>query len=275
MPDISTLLRSIGFVDSEVKTYLAALEAGAQTASQLSASTKLSRQATYTAIEALTDRGLMTSVDREGGRMFSAESPSKLLAYAKRHEMEISGKVKDLEDVLPELELRTGGDRPVVRMYEGKEGIKAIHEEVLKMEDLHVCEMLDSVTMRKVIKTEELQGMRKDAGNRGATSLGFYTGELYLPDAGIKAERYVLPESMWGFSSQILLIRDKVILFDFTGKMHAIVIEDPAIANGIRNLFSLSRHAMIAEQKSNPPMYHVDEEHLKHVAMEAIRTASV
>ncbi len=271
MPDISHLLRSIGFVDSEVKTYLAALEAGPQTASQLSSATGLSRQATYTAIDSLTDRGLMTSVEREGANTFIAEPPQKLIAYAKRHEMEISGRVKDLEDALPELELRTGGDRPVVRMYEGKEGIRAIHEEVLKMDELQVCEMLDSVTMRKVIKTEELQGMRKDAGSRQATSLGFYTGELYLPDAGIRAERYVLPKSMWGFSSQILLIRDKVILFDFTGKMHAIVIEDAAIANGIRNLFSLSRHSMIAEQKCNPVTFRLSESHFKHVSAEELQ----
>lgn len=253
MPDVPQLLRSLGFLESETKTYLASLERGPLPASELSRAASLSRQATYLAIDALAERGLMSCMERDGVKIFNAEPPAKLLTYAKRHEMDISSRVKDLEGALPDLELRTGCNRPVVKFFEGKEGIRALHEEVHRegYETMHVDEMTDREAMRKVITIDDLEPLRRDAATRQTTSLGLYAGELFLPNAGIKSERYVLPEEMWGFKSQIQVIREKTVFMTFGGKVHSIIIEDLSIANALRNLFALARKALRERQETH------------------------
>jgi sugar-specific transcriptional regulator TrmB len=253
MPDVSQLLRSLGLLESEVKTYLASLARGPLPASELSRVAALSRQSTYSAIDGLEQRGLMTRVERDGMMIFNAEPPSKLLEYAKRHEMDISSRVKDLEGALPDLELQTGCNRPVVKFFEGKEGIRALHEEVLR-EDcgvMHVDELTDREAMRKVITIDDLEPLRRDAATRETTSLGLYAGDLFLPNAGIRSERYVLPEEMWGFNSQIQVIREKTVFMTFGGKVHSIIIEDLSIANALRNLFRLARKALRERQETH------------------------
>ena len=266
MPDVSSLLRSLGLLESEVKTYLASLERGPLAASELSKTAALSRQATYLAIDALSERGLMTCVERDGVKIFNAEPPAKLLSYAKRHEMDISSRVKDLEDVLPDLELRTGCNRPVVKFFEGKEGIRALHEEVHRegFDAMHVDEMTDREAMRQVITIDDLEPLRRDAALRETTSLGLYAGELFLPNAGIKSERYVLPQNMWGFKSQIQVIREKTVFMTFGGKVHSIIIEDLSIANALRNLFALARQAL-RERKETHQVTRADAEQRESV----------
>ena len=125
MKDISPILKSLGFLDSETKTYLAALSMGPSTVIDLTKQVKLSRQAVYVAIESLTERGIMSSTLIGKKRFYAAEKPEKLLAYAKRRESELDEHVKDLEKAIPDLELRTGGERPSVKVLEGKEGLRA------------------------------------------------------------------------------------------------------------------------------------------------------
>jgi len=70
MKDITPILKSLGLLDSEVKTYLASLENGPETVLDLAKLTKLSRQAVYSAIDALTERGLMSSALRGKKRYY-------------------------------------------------------------------------------------------------------------------------------------------------------------------------------------------------------------
>src|SRR5512142_2814354 len=126
MKDIAPILKSLGLLDSEVKTYLKALENGPGTVLDLAKSTNLSRQAVYVAINSLTERGLMSSALRGKKRFYAAEHPSKLLEYAKRRNEEMKAQTQDLERLLPEIEMQAGGERPVVKLFEGREGLKAI-----------------------------------------------------------------------------------------------------------------------------------------------------
>lgn len=126
MKDISSILHSLGFLDSEIKTYTSALEHGPATVIDLTKHTRLSRQATYVVIDQLTKRGLMSSVVRGKKKYYVAEDPEKLLSYAQRREVEIKERIRDLESVLPELKMKVGGEKPIVKLFEGKEGARAV-----------------------------------------------------------------------------------------------------------------------------------------------------
>lgn len=232
MKDVSQILKSLGLVDSEVKTYLQALQHGPSTVMDLSKYTGLSRQASYLAIETLTKRGLMSSVERGKKSFYAAEAPGKLLAYAERQRKELSERVDDLKKVLPELELQTGGEKPVVRVYEGKEGVRAILDDTRMSKPKELYEITDTKALYQTLTTEDLAPYRRELEKNKTKVHGIYD----TPGSNQKTEYHKnLVEG--GFKSHIAVYGDKISLITFSGKMHSIIIENESLAEAIRKLF--------------------------------------
>lgn len=238
MKDISPILQSLGLLDSEITTYLAALENGPGTVLEIVKSTKLSRQATYVAIDMLSKRGLMSSALRGKKRYYAAEHPEKLLAYAKRRDMEMHERVKDLERMLPELELQTGGERPVVRLFEGKEGLKAIIEDMKSTEFKKSVEIADLEALYKVLSPDDLKTMRTALQKRGVKIRGIYAG---APGPKfVETDRIPLADEFSGFKADIGVYGNKVEMITFEGKLYSIIIESEALAKTLNILFELA-----------------------------------
>ncbi len=243
MKDIAPILRSLGLADSEVRTYMAALEGGAQTVLELAKKTKLSRQATYVAIDALTERGLMTTRQEEKRNYYMAEHPDKLLAYAKRRESEMHEKISDLERSIPSLELQIGGERPVVKMYEGKEGIRAIIEDTRQMKPKELYELTDGHAMLNTITYEDLQPYRDVLRGQRSSVSGLYAGES-RGEGQLPGKRRFLPKEDWNFKSHIQVVKNKVTMVTFTGKLYSIVIDSKPIADAMRILFKYAHRSV-------------------------------
>jgi sugar-specific transcriptional regulator TrmB len=239
MKDIGKILRSLGLNESEIKTYLAALKQGASTVVEITKHTHLSRQAIYLAIESMTERGLMSSVMRGKKRLFTAEPPDKLLAYAKRKEAEMREEIADLEKSLPELELQLGGERPIVRMYEGKEGIRAFLEEVKKVKPKFIHEIADADAIRKAMSADDLAPYRREVSKHKAHVKGIYTGTVN-PNPNVDAERVVLDHPKERFQANISVLGDRVGFVSLEGKMYTIILENKAVAKAVEHLIDLA-----------------------------------
>lgn len=240
MKDIAPILQSLGLQGSEIKTYLTALERGPSTVIDLSKATKLSRQATYVAIETLEKRGLMSSVLHGKKRFYAGEHPEKLLAYAKRHEIEMQGRVRDLERMLPELELQIGGEKPMVRVFEGKEGIREIIEDIRTSVDKDSVEITDYDAMHTILTPDDLEGLRNEIQKRGITIRTMLAGETVPTAFKKKSERYILPKEFFGFHSNIGIYGNKIAMVTFEGKMYSVLIESAPLVSALRVLFGLA-----------------------------------
>lgn len=238
MINIESILRSLGFAESEQKTYLAALEHGSSTVLDLSKSTHLSRQATYTAIETLTKRGLMSSMLTGKKRYYAAEHPERLLDYAKRRATEVAEQIASLERSLPELALRMGGERPVVKVYEGEEGIRTVLDEMQHSNIRESFEITDLDAMYAILKPEDLLPMRSKLKKTGIHINGLYAGAASPKIAD--SERYALPKESQNFKSNVTIYGNKIALVTFEGKMHSVIIESEALAQTMIILFKLA-----------------------------------
>jgi len=240
MKDAAPILRSLGFLESEVKVYLAALERGPSTVIDLAGATRLSRPATYTAIDTLAERGLMSTVVTGKKRLFTAEHPDRLLAYAQRKEAEVRERVADLTRVAQELAFRMGGERPVVKAFEGKEGIQAIIEDVRATQPKTMEEIANIDALRAVVSVEDLAPMREELKRIGCRIRGLYTGERVRPTA-ITTDARMLPERFAKFRGNISIYgKDKIALVTFAGKFHSVIIEDAILAETLRVLFEIA-----------------------------------
>ena len=237
MKDISIILRSLGFLESETKTYLAALKLGPSTVIDLTRQVHLSRQAVYTAIESLSERGIMSSALVGKKRFYAAERPDKLLAYAKRREVDLEGNIQDLEKALPELELQAGGEKPVVRVFEGKEGLRAFITDVQLTKPKEVFEIADLEAIKQIMTIDDLKPVREELRKHKTLRNAIYAGEPYGQPEG---PRYFLPKEKSGFKTDIVLYENRAAFITLEGKMNTFIIESPALVRTLKILFELA-----------------------------------
>lgn len=238
MKDIRPILHSLGLLESEITVYLAGLEHGAGTILDYAKQTRLSRQAIYTAIDSLTKRGLVSSSLRGKKRYFASEHPEKLLAYARRHTEEMQSNITDLERVLPELALQMGGDKPVVKVFEGKEGIKAIVEDMRQTHFKEILEITDGDALYTVLTAEDLRGMRMELKRRKVKVRGLYSGKE--GEQIVDVDPNTLAPEYSKFKADIGVYGNKIRLVTFEGKMYSVIIESQLLARTIAILFELA-----------------------------------
>lgn len=241
MKDVAQILKSIGLVDSEIKTYLQALQHGPSTVIDLAKYTGLSRQATYLAIESLSKRGLMSSVLRGKKSYYAAEAPSKLLAYAERKKKELAEQIDDLKKAVPDLELQAAGERPVVRFYEGKEGLRTHIADMKESKVKLLYEISDVAAMYKVLSQDDLKPLRETLSTLKTKIRGFYSGTT--SPKTVDVDRFFLPEKYSDFKSNISVYENKVGIVTFAGKISSVVIESEPLAKTMRILFELAFEA--------------------------------
>jgi len=123
---VGSVIRQLGHTPHEVAVYLASLELGGSTATEIAEKAKLPRTTANLAIKSLHEKGLMNAFLKGRRKIWAAENPERLLISL--HENEAA-----LKTILPELQsLRhETGVRPTVRAYGGVEEIKQIMADVL------------------------------------------------------------------------------------------------------------------------------------------------
>lgn len=129
------LLRSVDVPPNEAQTYAALLRLESVSIRKLAAATGINRGTTYDALKNLVALGL-ASVKSDNGKRerYTAESPERIydIIRDKRHELlEASNSAKDLVPHLLANQASPSG-QPLVRYYEGDEGVATILKDVLQ-----------------------------------------------------------------------------------------------------------------------------------------------
>lgn len=249
MNALTTSLKSLGFSDGEIRTYLTVFEFGPQTVLEIAKHANLSRQTVYDAIASLKERGLMAVKEQEKKILYVAEPPSKLLAYARQREAEFSERISDLSRVIPSLELQMGGDeRPVVRMYQGKEGIRAMIQDVAQVQTQDSYEIVDGPAMLNVLTDEDLAPFRKAIKSKNIVIKAILHGVPRPAPKGVPGHRKFLPKEDGNFKSYISVVGDIVTMSTYTGKLFSLVIKSKPIADAMKVLFKYGHQGVPGEE---------------------------
>lgn len=123
---INTVISQLGYPPAEVKIYLAALEIGESTITDLAMKVNMPRTSVQSIIEDMHKRGLMNFYTKRKRRYWIAENPEKLLLIQKEREA-------SLRAIMPELQSKrfAHGGRPIVRVFNGLEEIKLIMDDII------------------------------------------------------------------------------------------------------------------------------------------------
>lgn len=131
---LEQIFETLGFKEEELKTYLSLLDFGPKTAGDLAKIMNLPRPTVYGYLERLMGSGLVTQSTRRGIKIFTAEPGERIRILYRKKIMDLRRKEKSLDDILPELEARGSMKlmRPRMQFFEGREGIEAALEDMLK-----------------------------------------------------------------------------------------------------------------------------------------------
>jgi len=127
MDEFEVLLQEMGFSEKESKVYLTLLSIGSSTVNTIAEYADLIRTTTYDILKSLREKGMVSSLVRNKVLYFEAADPGKLIEV-------FDAKKQKLNEALPALRKlrRIVPTGPTLELYEGKEGIRTIWQDVLK-----------------------------------------------------------------------------------------------------------------------------------------------
>jgi len=236
-------LEAVGLSNKEVRVYLALLELGQATAAQVARPAGINRTTAYDILGALAGKKLVVALGKEPKQEYKAESPDNLLILHKERIKRDEGMLGIIEELIPELKsVHRVGDRPVVRFYEGEDGLRHVYEDTLtsretirafaSVEDMHagLPGYFPKYYKRRVEQNIKIRAIIPDtpAGKERAGQ-----------DRYEKRESALVPAKDFAFSPEINIYDNKVMIASWKDKL-GVTIESKEIADAMKKIFELA-----------------------------------
>lgn len=236
-------LKHIGLSENEAKVYLAMLELGPSPVLEIAAKAGINRPTAYVQIESLKKMGLVSTQTKGKKQLFIAEDPDQLEILLTEEEKELEHKKDELTTLLPNLKVLfdLAEEKPLVRYFEGLEGIKKVQNEFLHTKSKQIY----SISFRDDLYTAiPNQGEYvKERVRKKIRSKFIYSstkGPLSnVSDKELLVESRFIPPERFPKGADITIFDNKVAIASLHGKVMCTVIEHNDIAKSFRGIFDL------------------------------------
>ncbi|MFA5188275.1 MAG: helix-turn-helix domain-containing protein [Patescibacteria group bacterium] len=238
-------LQQIGLSEKEARVYASLLECGEATAQELTIRSGLNRATTYIILDNLLKQGLLSRFSKKKKMLFSLESPKQILDLLEKRKEDVEFKIKLVKEMLPELEMfqKVTGEKAKVRFFEGKEGVKMIQQDILNSKPKSTEEMYNiNVALKNFpVSPKDHRQIYKKIQIRDR-SIAVYDPKESIPHLPLspKEERRYLPQNKNRFNAEFVLYNNKAAILSVKGEWMGVIIENQAIADGLRFLFDLA-----------------------------------
>ena len=241
--EIYNSLTAVGFNNKEIRVYLAVLSLGQSTVSRIARVAAINRTTVYDILRALEDKGLVVLLGKEPKQEYRAEKLDQLEELYRNKIKQNENFLNIVKELKPQLEsVRAVSDRPVVRFYEGEEGLKHVYEDTLtshetirayaSVENMHagLPGYFPKYYKRRVEKGVKIRAIVPD------TSEG---KERAKQDTYEMRETALVPRDKYSFSPEINIYDNKVMIASWKEKM-GIIIESKEIADAMKKIYELA-----------------------------------
>ena len=130
---LESKLTKFGLSEKESVVYLALLELGTSTVSEVAKKTSINRSTSYVLLESLSRKGLVSISERHAARFFTAVPPERFIYISEERVREGQELLALANAILPQMRsLHKGvGVKPKIQFFEGEQGIKSIYDDTL------------------------------------------------------------------------------------------------------------------------------------------------
>jgi len=255
-------IQNLGLEESEAKVYLALLELGPSTVTEITHKAGVTRTLGYHVLQKLGWQGLVSEASGQGKKkQYSAEHPKVFLQFAQNKKHVWEKRVDDIKGILPELiSLYKVAEKPTIKYQEGVVGVKNIFDETLESKS-EILSILDvegwtSPELRQWAKDYNRERSQRKIHERilaldtpaAREWIKYYQGSFQYTKY-----RYIKPEQLKGivdFGGEINIYENKVVI-GLLKKPHLIGIslESTVLANILKSLFELAWQVGIEEKR--------------------------
>lgn len=240
-------MEQIGLNSEQAKVYSSLVSSGTLPARKIALESRVNRSLVYKILKQLLELGLITESSAPGSvSTFTALHPSKLYSLIKRKEEDLKLADQALHEAVSTLgaQFNLACGKPSVRFYEGLEGLKILHKDILhaKSDIKLIRSPLDNNTDDlKPLTLKNREDMR-EAGikiklivpiKNTPSSVATEEDEKYL------IERRRVPRAELNNPAQVIIYGNKVALTSFDDCSITTIIEDPSIAKTFGMLFEV------------------------------------
>lgn len=231
----TSVLRSIGLTENEIKIYLTLLEKGTSTAYEISQQTGIYRVHVYDKLEQLMDKGMVTQSYQAAKKFFNATPPEKFKQYLEEKKRRVEEQETAIDALMPELKRLQEYPREdtKVDVFRGEEGLKYFLKDVIKTKPKEVLIMgIEDTNYEKHMPTYIRQYFRDlkhnnikerviTAGRKGV----FLFDQKTAPTTTYR----FLPESEFKLSDT-MIYADKIVIVTWGSPITAILIKNKGLA---------------------------------------------
>ena len=233
---IKDILLELGLKNKKADVYLACLELGTATASQIAKKAGIKRPYFYDIAEHLKNNGFIKQSKKGKKTFYSAVDPENLKILEQE-------RLKKIEELLPELKsiYKTTGSKPKIYFYEGKEGIEEINKDTLKYKG----EMLGFSTERFLTANEKKlsqQYIKNRIKNKikarviGPVSPEFL--EIKKRDNQELRETKMLPQDLYQSNVEFTFYGNKIAVVNYRENF-GFIIESSDVVKPLKMIFEL------------------------------------
>lgn len=230
---LTDIITQAGLNEREAQAYLALLEFGEATISQISHRSGIERTYCYDIVEALVKKNLASAVPKNGRRRYQAAKPETLTRL-------LEERLTAVRAGLPQLEAHhnLGDKKPVVKFYEGKVAVFDLYQELMNTDEY--AAIVSPEALYRAIG-DQLDGMAVRVVARGTKVRELVTAESGLPAYAKRfksplQEVRLLPAEV-SVATDTLIFKDKVVSIAYAPTPHAIVTEGSDIVETQKALF--------------------------------------
>ena len=250
----TTIIRRAGLTESQAKGYLALVEHGPLSPTDIAKKIGESRTNTYAIVDKLATLGLAIKQDTPKAQ-YAAAHPSMLEHLAERRRKAITQNERIIkEGISPLIDLfYARSETPGTRTLQGPEGLREVYNETLQ--DKQTIHLLRTTADAGIVSSDFLRRYREKRAALGihthAITPYTTTAKKHIGDGTdeqLLFHRTILPEDSYSAPVEIDVFGNKVALIAFGTTQIATIIESPPIAMALRQVLCLLTETLTANQ---------------------------
>lgn len=243
--NIQNSLVSAGVSKRAAAVYVASLQLGQATMTDIAKAANQKRSTTYLLVDELLMRGFMSSAKKGKKMYYMPEHPQRILQTLRNRE-------REFEKLMPDLEALyyNPSDKPRIRVYEGLEAMMGVYNEMYmhiqdKGEALFLTaigDLMDNIP-NAIHGFFDLIRESNAAYRIRELNMGDERCKKYMKEtASFRGKNHLVrsldPIKFPFFNTDTLIFENKVCIFSFKKDIFTIVIENRQIADTYRALFN-------------------------------------
>ncbi len=240
---IKELLKNSGFLDKETAIYLAILELGHGTVTEISRKAGVNRSTGYVILDSLASKNLVSVSGKEPKQEYEALSPANIVEYLNDKVENQKKLAENAQEILPELiSLHNTGDRPRVHFYEGFAGLEHVYEDSLTSKgDIYSTSTYEEMheTLPKYFSTYYERRAKKKIFIHTFVADTPLARKRKANDLAEYRDTSLVPQNQFPVPTDIEIYNDKVMIASWKEKL-GIIIESKEIATTLRSVFKLA-----------------------------------